>query len=59
MPISRLNLLKHIRTKHSVAVPVACPQCGRTFKNAYNMKDHLRKSHAIWQRENSYIIENE
>jgi uncharacterized C2H2 Zn-finger protein len=32
---------------------VACPHCGKTFKNVYNMKDHLRKSHAIWQRESS------
>ena len=50
--ITRLNLAKHIRTRHTVAAnPVACPQCAKTFKNAYNMKDHLRKSHAIWQRE--------
>ena len=57
--ITRLNLSKHIRTRHSGDdEPVACPQCAKTFKNAYNMKDHLRRSHAIWQRESSAYFDD-
>jgi len=46
----RNNIQKHIRAVHSEEEHAACPQCAKTFKTTYYMKEHLRKIHGIAQR---------
>ncbi len=51
--ITHRNMAKHIRNLHparDMAVP--CSMCEKVFKNVYNMKDHLRRTHGVWQRDN-------
>ena len=46
----RTNIQKHIRAKHSEEENAKCPECAKTFKTFYYMKEHLRKIHGIGQR---------
>ena len=45
------NIPKHIRVKHSDTEQAECPQCGKTFKTSYYMKDHLRQIHGFVKRQ--------
>merc|ERR1712013_292555 len=45
----RNNIQKHIRAKHSEQENAECPECAKTFKTSYYMKEHLRKYHGIGQ----------
>ena len=46
----RNNIQKHIRAKHTEDENAECPECAKTFKTSYYMKEHLRKFHGIGQR---------
>ena len=40
------ELERHVREVHEVhGPPPKCPFCPRTWKRAYNMKNHLKKDH--------------
>ncbi len=48
--MTRINLARHIRVQHTLLQPADCSLCGKTFKNSYNMKEHLRTVHGVFQK---------
>ena len=49
--MTRINLSRHIRVQHSATMqPAECVFCGKIFKCSYNMKEHQRTAHGIFQK---------
>jgi hypothetical protein len=48
--LTRANLPRHIRVQHMLQQPADCLLCGKTFKCSYNMKEHQRTVHGVFQK---------
>ena len=46
--VSRRNLREHVTAVHTKEKPHACPECGRGFHKASNLKSHIATHYAEW-----------
>jgi len=57
MVMLKKNMSRHIRDQHSVEKPRSvCPLCGKTYKTADWLKDHIRRGHNYSKEETAEIM---
>jgi len=51
------NCRRHVKISHNYSMDeISCDYCQKTYKNNYSLKDHLRKTHGVY---NNYSVQQD